>query len=124
MNNRCNLGSHGRWAFSEFTDVFDVAAGPHVLDMGNRRWRGVFEPLQDVALFRQFRLERELNTIAWPTGTDLAPEYLYEQASHNPVAGMEEQRRQGSADELPDRANDTRLAVAVGGSPAPSDAER
>ncbi len=22
-----NLGSHGRWAFAEFTDVFDVAAG-------------------------------------------------------------------------------------------------
>ncbi len=100
----------------------DGCAG--VLDMGNRRWRGMFEPLQDVALFRQFRLERELNTIAWPTGADLAPEYLYEQASHNPVARMEGQRRQGSADELPDRANDTRLAVAVGGSPAPSDAER
>ncbi len=100
----------------------DGCAG--VLDMGNRRWRGVFEPLQDISLFKQFRLERELNTIVWPTGADLAPEYLYEQASNNPVAGVEGQRRQASAEELPDRANDTSLAVAVGGSPAPSDAER
>ena len=56
-----------------------------ILDMGNRRWRGVFEPPQDVALFRKFRLEREWNTIVWPTGADLAPEYLYEQASNNPT---------------------------------------
>ena len=100
----------------------DGCAG--VLDMGNRRWRGVFEPLQDVSIFRQFRLEREWNTIVWPTGADLAPEYLYEQASNNPVAGVEGQRRQASAEELPERADDTSLAAAVGGSAAASDAER
>ena len=60
-----------------------------VLNMEGRRWRGVFEPLQDVAVFRQFRLDRELNTIAWPTGADLAPEYLYEQASNNPAPETE-----------------------------------
>ncbi len=99
----------------------DGCAG--VLDMGNRRWRGVFEPLQDVALFRQFRLEREWNTIVWPTGADLAPEYLYEQASKNPFTGADRERRQASADELPERANDTSLAAEVGGSPTASDAE-
>ena len=100
----------------------DGCAG--VLDMGNRRWRGVFEPLQDVSLFKQFRLERELNTIVWPTGADLAPEYLYEQASNNPVAGVERQPKQGSAEEHPERADDTSLAAGVGGSPAATDAER
>ncbi len=100
----------------------DGCAG--VLDMGNRRWRGVFEPLQEVALFRQFRLERELNTIVWPTGADLAPEYLYEQASNNPAAEADRERRQASAEELPKREDDASLAAAVGGSATASDAER
>ncbi len=65
----------------------DGCAG--VLDMEGHRWRGVFEPLQDVAVFRQFRLNRELNTITWPTDADLAPEYLYEQASNNPAPETE-----------------------------------
>ena len=96
----------------------DGCAG--VLDMADRRWRGVFEPLRDVARFREFRLDRELNTIAWPTGADLAPEYLYEQASNNPVPGTE--RKPGRKDN-PDRADDATLAAAVGGS-ASSEADR
>ncbi|MCY3591736.1 MAG: DUF2442 domain-containing protein [Acidobacteria bacterium] len=56
-----------------------------ILDVGNRRWREVFEPLQDLALFRQFRLEREWNILGWPTGADLAPEYVYEKSSSNPT---------------------------------------
>ncbi len=100
----------------------DGCAG--VLNMRNRRWRGVFEPLQNVSLFKQFRLERELNTIVWPTGADLAPEYLYEQASNNPVAGVERQRRRVPAQELPEHAGDASLAGATGGSPTASDAER
>ena len=43
----------------------------------------VFEPLRDIGLFRRFRFDPELDTIVWPTGADLAPEYLYE----NAVAG-------------------------------------
>ena len=34
----------------------------------------------DVGLFRRFRFDAELDTIVWPTGADLAPEYLYENA--------------------------------------------
>lgn len=90
------------------------------LDMEDRRWRGVFEPLQDVAQFRQFRLNREWNTITWPTGADLAPEYLYEQASNNPAPGTEQAL---GPKEAPERADDTTLAAAVGGS-APSGPER
>ena len=96
----------------------DGCAG--VLDMGDRRWRGVFEPLQDVAQFRQFRLNREWNTITWPTGADLAPEYLYEQASNNPAPGT---GREPGQKAHPDRADDATLAAAVGGS-APSEPER
>jgi len=43
-------------------------------------WDEVFEPLKDPGLFRAFRLDRELNTACWPTGADLAPEFLYERA--------------------------------------------
>ena len=40
----------------------------------------VFEPLRDIDLFRRFRFDAKLDTIVWPTGADLAPEYLYENA--------------------------------------------
>ncbi len=94
-----------------------------ILDMGNRRWRGVFEPLRDVALFRQFRLEREWNTISWPTGADLAPEFLYEQASNNPATEVDLGRGHASAEEAPERADDASLAAALGGTRSASDAE-
>jgi len=48
------------------------------VDFASELWGPVFEPLQDPALFRQFRLDKELNTIVWPTGADFAPEFLYE----------------------------------------------
>jgi hypothetical protein len=38
----------------------------------------VFEPLRDPARFREFRLDREMNTVVWPNGADLAPEFLYD----------------------------------------------
>lgn len=36
----------------------------------------VFEPLQDPAVFAQAVLDRELHTVTWPSGADLAPEAL------------------------------------------------
>jgi hypothetical protein len=38
----------------------------------------VFEPLHDVALFAQVRVDPEIHTIAWPNGADLAPEFLHD----------------------------------------------
>ncbi len=37
----------------------------------------VFEPLKDKKYFAQLKLDQELDTITWPNGADLAPEYLY-----------------------------------------------
>lgn len=38
----------------------------------------VFEPLLDPALFAQAMLDPETRTVAWPSGADFAPEFLYE----------------------------------------------
>ncbi len=55
------------------------------IDLAEELWGEVFEPLKDPAAFRQFRLDAELNTIAWETGADLAPEYLYERVAAQPA---------------------------------------
>jgi hypothetical protein len=51
------------------------------IDLENELWGEVFEPLKDMSLFKSFRVDSELNTIVWSNGADLAPEYLYDQAS-------------------------------------------
>ncbi|MEZ5987653.1 MAG: DUF2442 domain-containing protein [Planctomycetota bacterium] len=50
------------------------------VDLADVLWGEVFEPLKDPAEFRRFRLDRALNTITWPCGADLAPEFLYARA--------------------------------------------
>jgi Protein of unknown function (DUF2442) len=47
------------------------------IDLSNRDWRGVFEPLRDPSYFRRVELDSELGTIVWPNGADLAPETLH-----------------------------------------------
>jgi hypothetical protein len=38
----------------------------------------VFQPLREVSLFRQARVNPETRTVEWPTGADFAPEFLFE----------------------------------------------
>lgn len=47
------------------------------LDFAGRHWRGVFEPLRDPGYFGRVQLDRELGTIVWPNGADIAPETLH-----------------------------------------------
>lgn len=56
------------------------------VDLSGELWGEVFDPLKDVAVFRRFRLDTELNTIAWESGADLAPEFLYEKVAAQPAA--------------------------------------
>ncbi len=58
------------------------------LDLAQDLWGEVFEPLRDPAAFRAFALDREFNTIVWPNGADLAPEFLYS-AVCNPGTGTD-----------------------------------
>ena len=47
------------------------------VDLESQLWGEVFEPLRDPEYFRRFEVHSELNTLTWPNGADLAPEYLY-----------------------------------------------
>jgi hypothetical protein len=51
------------------------------VDLQAELWGEVFEALKDPEVFRRFRFDPELNTVTWPSGADLAPEFLYEQAA-------------------------------------------
>lgn len=44
----------------------------------------VFEPLRDPAAFASFAINRDTGTIEWPTGADLAPEFLYARSTQSP----------------------------------------
>lgn len=46
----------------------------------------VFEPLKDKILFSQVSVDPELETVVWPNGADLAPEFLYFKAFHDDPA--------------------------------------
>src|SRR5438067_2158483 len=49
------------------------------VDLAHRLQGEVFEPLKDVNLFGQVEFHPEMDTIVWPNGANLAPEYLHEQ---------------------------------------------
>ena len=40
-------------------------------------WGEVFAPLRDFDLFRQAAVDLRGGSVYWPTGADLAPEFLY-----------------------------------------------
>ena len=52
-----------------------------IIDLEDELWGEVFEPLKNTDVFRRFRVDSDLDTIVWPTGADLAPEFLHEPAA-------------------------------------------
>jgi len=48
------------------------------VDLSKELWGTMFEPLKNLDLFCQVKLDTELDTIVWPNGADLAPEFLHE----------------------------------------------
>lgn len=54
-----------------------------IVDFKSHSWEGVFSLLKQPEYFAKFFVDKELGTIAWPNGVDIAPEYLYFQAFKN-----------------------------------------
>jgi hypothetical protein len=48
------------------------------IDLKNELEGEVFGPLKAPDLFQQFSVDPEMETLVWPNGADLAPEFLYE----------------------------------------------
>jgi len=57
--------------------VFDNGAVKDV-NLEDELYGPVFEPLRDVEFFKKVAVNPDTNTIEWPNGADLAPEFLYE----------------------------------------------
>ena len=47
-----------------------------VVDLNGKLNGPVFEPLNDPEYFARLSVDPELDTIVWPNGADLAPEFL------------------------------------------------
>jgi hypothetical protein len=45
-------------------------------NLSDRLHGPMFEPLRDKAIFCQVRFDPDADTIVWPNGADLAPEFL------------------------------------------------
>ena len=46
------------------------------VNLENHLTGSMFEPLKEKSLFSKVRFDKELGTITWPNGADLAPEFL------------------------------------------------
>ncbi|MCF8373762.1 MAG: DUF2442 domain-containing protein [Bacteroidales bacterium] len=66
-----------------------------VADLSKALTGPVFEGLKNKSSFAAFSLDTELNTITWPNGADLAPEYIYFQAFKNDPAQQSQFKKWG-----------------------------
>ena len=48
-----------------------------IVDLKDELYGTVFEPLKDKKLFSTLKVDKDLETIVWDNGADLAPEFLY-----------------------------------------------
>jgi hypothetical protein len=57
--------------------AFDDGTSGEV-DLENALHGSVFQPLKDINIFSKVSVDPELETVVWPNGADLAPEFIKE----------------------------------------------
>ena len=53
------------------------------IDLEDRLFGPVFEPLKDPAYFGRLVVNEDLDTIVWPNGADFAPEFLHQRVQNS-----------------------------------------
>ena len=72
------LGDYRLWL------LFDNGTAGRV-ELASELWGEMFAPLQDKATFALVHVDRELGTIVWNNGADLAPEFLLDRLQQEAV---------------------------------------
>ena len=60
------------------------------VDLEGELYGEMFAPLMDVAKFRDFRVDDEIDTVVWGNGADFAPEFFYEKMKSQNLKVAEE----------------------------------
>ncbi|MFH0784412.1 MAG: DUF2442 domain-containing protein [Pseudomonadota bacterium] len=76
-------------------EVFFNDGRKGVADLTDALKGAMFEPLKNKSVFSSFVVDKELDTIVWPNGADLAPEYIYFQAFKNEPELQQQFKRWG-----------------------------
>jgi len=76
-----------------------------IADLSDALNGDIFEPLKDKSVFAQLKIDKELETISWANGADMAPEYVYFQAFKNHPEFQELFKKWGYVDKLDIRSN-------------------
>jgi hypothetical protein len=48
----------------------------------------VFRPLEEIAIFKQVKIDPESGTLIWPNGVDLDPDVLYSRTMNVPLPAL------------------------------------
>ena len=64
------------WDYVVWLRFDDGAMGE--VDLSDRLYGPVFQPLKDREYFQTFEVDQELHTLVWANGADFAPEFLHE----------------------------------------------
>jgi hypothetical protein len=48
------------------------------IDLRNYLEGEIFQPLNDIAYFKKFRIDNDLETLVWDNGADISPDFLFE----------------------------------------------
>ncbi|CAK8719095.1 DUF2442 domain-containing protein [Candidatus Electronema halotolerans] len=66
-----------------------------IADLSEALHGPIFEPLKQPSAFSAFAVDEHLETLVWPNGADLAPEYIFFQAFKNDPELQEQFREWG-----------------------------